>query len=393
MYTIYGRGGLENEVVYEENRLEKRQLVGEPDIASYVERKILKNIDNKRQKDVADAAVTIRNFYTAEFKSRTTYKKIDVSKKQIIADKELAKHKPITTLVPSSKTHISPELGKVNCYTYRDVCTDYDNFNLYWNPLFPTLPHRHYFISKLQDDDWMRDTIAKRILGYLHIYKSGYYSFEIQAKGGVELILFDKQIDAENVLLSFALTKSDMLKQNITNFRQYRIESKEIYLERGRRYPFEVATTCYFFGRYSLKFKRRQDVEFMSIDGKHISPYLGSRHRSSPVPPSLLSNEKSKQKTLHEEDKRIQFAKRIQLSAKTCKTGLKTCAYTPSYIFWEKKLKLFWGQGYVTKNRIYPDDHIMYMDKKNQLRRLLDNGTAEDVAKGVFKAINDENNG
>lgn len=393
VYTIYGRSGSENEDIHEENRLENRLLIDEPNVANYLERKILKKNDNKRQKVADDAAITTRSFYKTEFESKTTRRQKDLSKKQIFLDRKFTKYKTRTTLVPPSETPILPELGKINCYTYRDVCTDYDNSNLYWNPLFPTLPHRHYFVSKLQDDDWIRDTIAKRMLGYLHIYTSGYYSFEIQAKGGVDVILFDNDIDAKNILFRFSLKKNDMLKQNITDFGLYQLKSKEIYLESGRKYPFEVATTCYFFGRYSLKFKNREDKEFVSIEGKYISPYLGSRHKSLAVPPSILSNKESRRKTLHREDKRILFAKRTQVNAKLCRTGLKTCAYTPSYLFWEKKLKLFWGQGYVTKNRIYPDDHLIYMDKKNQLRRLLDNRTAEEVAKDVFKAVNKENNG
>lgn len=284
-------------------------------------------------------------------------------------------------------------LGKVNVFVYKDVVPQYDNTNLYWNPLFPNLPSKSYFVDTLEDKGLVDGTVARRFLGFLHINRSGYYTFKAVTRMAIDFLLFDGKISNETVLLRFCFKEDRMRRQNISVRDFYREESNEVWLEGGKAYPFDLTHLTLFFGRFSLKFKSRSDKEYRPIDSSCISPLYQSASLNVTLPVSHVYVRASELRKKFNADRRLMFANRIQINSKLWKTGMKKCAYKPNYLFLGDNLPLFYGQGCVKKDLRWPYDHTNYHDEKGKHHEFLNESIASSIGGIVFNSINKENKG
>ena len=285
-------------------------------------------------------------------------------------------------------------IGKINVYVYYDIFPQYDNTNLYWNPLFPHLPHQSYFASKLEDDNWIDKTFSRRFIGFLHIYESGFYTFNVGTRMGIDFLVFDNIISNETVIFRFTISEAEMIKQNISLSEVYHSVSNEVWLEKGKAYPIDLTQGTLFFGRFSLKFKRREDAEYKVIDAGYISPLYENASMNVPLPDSYAYTKGMPElRKKFNADKRSIFGSRRHLTSKSCNTGFKTCPYVPSYLYRGDKMKLYYGQAYVKRDLIYPYDHTNYHEEAHKQSKFLNESIAKSIAANIFNSISKENRG
>eukprot|EP00795_Rhopilema_esculentum_P015640 gene15640-6924_t len=279
--------------------------------------------------------------------------------------------------------------GKVNVYTYHDVFTDFDNLNLHWNPLFPHIPRRGFFATKLEDDDWVHETISRRFLGYLHANKTGYYTFKFYSTSPLDFLLFDESFSKDKILLRLGQLSTGIRKSNV-----FRGVSKEIWLEQGKAYPIDLIHSCIGRGRFLLRWKERNWPIFAAIGFRHLSSLHSNTSVFSSQPDSYVyTGGVPELRRKFQNDSRIHFGSKIQLTSKSSKTGLEACAYKPSYLFLGNKLILYYGQLQLRKEKIYPNDNANYKANDVKMDRFLGEDTAKAVANDVFAAVNKANNG
>ena len=285
--------------------------------------------------------------------------------------------------------------GKINVYIYKDIVATSDNTNVYWNPLFPHLPHTGQFAYKLEDDEWIRTSMARRFLGYFHVHKTGFYTFSVKTRMGIDLLIFDRVFSKESIIFRFTITEHEMRKQNLSGIHPlYEAVSNEVWLETNKAYPVDIIQATFLDGKFSLKFKCKGDSSYKVIDAKFISPLYDNTSTNVKFPhcyaytkgvPALRRKFNA--------DKRLVFASRIQLNSETCKTGVETCPYSPSYLFRADKVKLYYGQGYVKRDLTFPYDHTNYHDEERKKLKFLNESIAKQVATDVFNFISQENKG
>ena len=278
--------------------------------------------------------------------------------------------------------------GKVNVYTYHDVFTDHDNLNLYWNPLFPHIPRRGYFEAKLEDDDWIQETVSRRFVGYLHVNKSGYYTLKFDSSSPLDFLLFNESFRKDHISLRLGQLSTGISKSNV-----FRGVSKEIWLEQGKAYPMDLIHSCIGRGRFSLRWKNRNWPRFAAIGFRHLSSLHSNTSVFSSQPDSYVyTGGVPKLRRKFQNDSRMHFGSKIQLTSKSSKTGLETCAYKPSYLFLGNKLLLYYGQLQLKKEKFYPTDNANLKPTDDKMDRFLGEDTAKAVANDVFAAVNHANN-
>ena len=301
-----------------------------------------------------------------------------------------------TTPTPKATKSVAKHtLGKINMYIYKDIVSTSDNTNVYWNPLFPHLPHTGQFVYKLEDDKWIETSMARRFLGYFHVHKTGFYTFNVKTRMGIDLLIFDGVFSNESIIFRFTITENEVRKQNLSSHYQlYEAVSNEIWLETNKAYPVDIIQATFLVGRFSLKFKCKGDSSYTVIDANFISPLYDNTSTDVKFP-HCYANTKGVPalRRKFNEDKRLMFASRIQLNSKSCKTGVETCPYIPSYLFKWDKVKLYYGQGYVKRDLTFPYDHTNYHDEERKKLKFLNESIAKQVATDVFNFINQENKG
>jgi len=269
--------------------------------------------------------------------------------------------------------------GKVNVYTYKDVCSYTDTYNLYWNPLFPKYPYSTYFASKLEDDELLQETISRRFVGYIYMNTTGYYTFEMQSRNGVEFVLYEEKISRDKIKARYGIYDRDIREQSVKNPPLFKRVSEEILLQKDRRYVIDLVQTVFFSGRFLLRFKIRNGNRYRPLAGEHIGPYTIS---GSSIPVNHFYKAQSQLEESFRRNARLSMSK-TRLNTGTLSTGLLSCPYIPNYLFTGKELKLYVGLNYVKQDVIYPDDQTS--DK------ILDASAAKTIASAVFNAINTEN--
>ena len=271
--------------------------------------------------------------------------------------------------------------GKVNVYTYKDVCSYTDTYNLYWNPLFPKYPYSTYFASKLEDDELLPETISRRFVGYIYMNTTGYYTFEMQSRNGIEFVLYEEKISREKIIARYGIYDRDIREQSVINPPLFRRVSEEVLLQKDRRYVIDLVQTVFFSGRFLLRFKIRNGNHYSPLAGDHIGPYTNLR---GPVPINYFFKAQSLLRDSFRRNAKL-LLRKARLNSGTLSTGLLPCPYTPSYLFAGKELKLYVGLNYVKQDVIYPDDQTSTSGKP------LDANAAKKIARDVFNAINIEN--
>ena len=323
----------------------------------------------------------------------TDKKNLQPTTKKKLQKTYIHNHKKVSYEMKNVANTINPSTiipnGKVNVYTYHDVFTDHDNLNLYWNPLFPHIPRRGYFATKLEDDDWIQEIIARRFVGYLHANKSGYYTFKFDSSSPLDFLLFNESFSKDHISLRLGQLSTGIQKSNV-----FRGVSKEIWLEQGKAYPIDLIHSCIGRGRFSLRWKNRNWPRFAAIGFCHLSSLHSNTSVFSSQPDSYVyTGCVPKLRRKFQNDSRMHFGSKIQLTSKSSKTGLETCAYKPSYLFLGNKLLLYYGQQYLKKEKIYPNDHANYKADDVKMNRFLGEDTAKAVANDVFAAVNNANSG
>ena len=300
-----------------------------------------------------------------------------------------------TTINYAKATKITTRAtGRINVYTYNDVFPSHDNTNLFWNPLFPKLPYRSYFANRLEDRDWVRTTVTRRFLGYIQVNKTGVYSFKVETKMGIDLLIFERFISNKTVILRFTIANDELLKFDFSNEKLYQAESTGVWLDEGRRYPIDLIHGLLHLGRFSLKLKLRGDSSYRVVDADYISPLYENSSLNVILPDSFAyTGSVPALRRRFNEDKRLVFGSRIQLNSKSCRTGLKNCLYSPSYLFRGNKVRLYYGQGYVRRDLIFPYDHTNYHEEPSKHRKFLNDSIAKGIATSVFNSISIENEG
>ena len=122
----------------------------------------------------------------------------------------------------------------VNVYIWRGLCCAKVN-SLRQYPLFPTLPKQRllrHTISSGPLGTWY----AQRVMGYVHPPRTGYYIFHLDAHVFAEFWLGVKQ-SAQDVELIAKVAKESG-KNSL--FKPIGQTSRELYLEEGRKYFFDV---------------------------------------------------------------------------------------------------------------------------------------------------------
>eukprot|EP00795_Rhopilema_esculentum_P015639 gene15639-6923_t len=279
--------------------------------------------------------------------------------------------------------------GKVNVYTYHDVFTDHDNLNLHWNPLFPHIPRRGFFATKLEDDVLIQEILSRRFLGYLHANKTGYYTFKFDSTSPLDFLLFNESFSKDKILLRLGQLSTGIRKSNV-----FRGVSKEVWLEQGKAYPIDLIHSCFGNGRFSLRWKKRNWPIFAAIGFRHLSSLHSNTSVFSSQPDSYVyTGGVPELRRKFQNDSRMHFGSKIQLTSKSSKTGLEACAYKPSYLFLGNKLLLYYGQMQLRKEKIYPNDNANYKANDVKMDRFLGEDTAKAVANDVFAAVNNANSG
>ena len=278
-------------------------------------------------------------------------------------------------------------LGKLNVYTYRDVCSYTDTYNLYWNPLFPKYPYRRYFTSKLEDDELLTETISRRFVGYLYVNATDYYTFEMQSRNGIEFVVYDGYLDAKKAIARYGIYDKDIRDQSANDPPLFRHTSKEILLKKAKRYVIDLVQTVFLSGRFLLRFKSKNKSHYSPIEGAHVVPYA---MLNDSIPENHFFTAHSLHGKGYKNDARLSLTK-AKLNSGTLSTGLLTCSYTPSYLFAGRELHLYTGQYYVKKDLIYPDDQSGFVNLGSDTNRLLNATIAEKVAGDIMTSINDAN--
>ena len=293
-----------------------------------------------------------------------------------------------------NNTGIKHATGRINVFLYKDIVPKYDNTNAHWNPLFPHFPHKSYFMTKLADEGWIPTTQTRRFLGYLHVSKSGLYSFRADTRMGIDLLIFERIISNKTIIFRFGISEDDMHKQNISWSELYQAQSKEIWLDKGKAYPIDLLHGGLFYTQFSLRIKCKEDSRYKIVDSRYLSPLYENSSLNIALPESYAYTKGVPElRKRFNADKRLMFASRIQINSKSCKTGLETCSYSPSYLFRGDKVRLYYGQGYVQKDRIYPYDHTNYHEESKNDRKFLNASIAKEIATSVFNSISQRNKG
>lgn len=308
-----------------------------------------------------------------------------------VKDIELDKNKGKTKNSEAEATETSRKIeklwGKMNVYTYRDVCSYTDTYNLYWNPLFPNYPYSKYYANKLEDDDMLVRTISRRFVGYLRVNKTGYYTFQMQSRNGIDLVLYEEQIDMNKTIARFGIYDGDIRQQIGTNPRLFSRISREILLKKSKYYIIDLVQTVLFSGKFLLRFKIRNETRYSPIQGSHIAPYNALKDS---IPDNYFFKAHSLLRDSFKKDARLSL-KNARLTSGTLSTGLITCSYKPNYLFQGKQIRLYIGQYYVKNDLIYPDDHSGFVNFGGKFNRHLNAGIAKTIAEDIFTSINNEN--
>ena len=277
--------------------------------------------------------------------------------------------------------------GKVNVYAYRDVCSFTDTYNLYWNPLFPNFPYSTYFASKLEDNGMLYDTISRRFVGYLRVNTTGYYTFQMQSRNGIEFVLYDEQIAIYKTIARFGIYDREIRQQSATNPLLFSRISKEILLVKNKIYVIDLVQTVLSSGMFLLRFKTRKETHYSPIQGRNIAPYNAARDS---IPDNYFYKAQSLLRDSFKKDARLSF-NNARLTSGTLPTGLKACPYKPNYLFQAKQIRLYIGQYYVKNDLIYPDDRSGFVKFGDKINKLLNASIAKNVAEDIFTSINNEN--
>lgn len=311
------------------------------------------------------------------FKTTDRHEVKHISVMPNLAKHDMIKYKPVGEIT-----------GRVNVYVYKDVCSFTDTYNLYWHPLFPKHPHRIYHANKLEDEEMISETFARRFMGYLHVHKSGNYTFQMQSRNGIDVVIFDNEIKRDAKVARFGIYKTQILEQMSKNPPLFTGVSRQIFLSVGRRYVIDIAHVIMLSGKFLLRFKMDDENDYKPITGKDISPHSLSDDEQITENPYFSAKPRAEYTT----DGRFSL-NRIQLHTGAMQSGFVNCPYTPNYLYKESKMKLYYGQVHVQVDLIYPDNKSGFTTQGGEQNRLLNETIAKKVAEIVFHSINKKNNG
>lgn len=253
--------------------------------------------------------------------------------------------------------------GKINVYTYIDICHDYDNYATKWNTLFPQFPATASLMSNFYDKSTiMNGKISRRIIGLLQPDKSDWYSFKIESRMGCELrIIESDQYPKDNVynnfLLYLALQKEQILHEDDKkqSFKAFVKKSQNVFLHKDKIYMLDVLHAIPLSGFLNLKWKKKSSSEYKQIPDRLLSALYAEPTVTDRLPNVTYNIEYTSRTKYMQQDRRIFFYQTPTVTLK--KDFLKACDYKPTYI--PNNFPPDHGVAYVNLDKLFPENLLI----------------------------------
>lgn len=278
--------------------------------------------------------------------------------------------------------------GRLNVYYYEDICADYDNYALLWNNLFPNYPDRAKLFTKFEDEKLLLNGQSRRFVGFITPNKTDWYSFQLSARLGVEMILIDddefkKNKLYNNFVLRFGVYKPQIVKEMDPKLpeKPFISDSHTVKLFQGRKYLVDITHVVPVYGLLTLKWKTAKQKTYKSIPSSQVFSLYARPKVAYKLPNIKYIKDTTRNTKLLLENPKI-F---VNIPVLKSPSRLKECDYKPDYV--PEKVQTGFGTWYIKVDNIFPHDPLV-VDQNKEAKSyalFMDGEKALDVATRYVK--------